>query len=281
MSELAVTQSSAPHGPLQFLWLEITQRCNLACSHCYTSSSPTSKDPQLVDWTSALRQASDLGCTRVQFIGGEPTVHRRLEEYLRLAAALGYRQIEVYTNLVSLPESLLTCMAEVGACIATSFYSNSRKVHDQITRTEGSFDKTVSNLNRVARKSLPIRVGVIEMKENSGTLDGAIGFLSSVGVSPDNVTVDYMRAVGRATERTDVGCEQPKLCGNCWNGKLAVSWNGDCYPCVFARDVLLGNVLRSGLAEIVQGPRLSEFRQANFAESMLRRFQGLQTAPQH
>jgi MoaA/NifB/PqqE/SkfB family radical SAM enzyme len=68
---------------LNMLWLELTPRCSLQCVHCYADSGP---DRPLYsglgrdDWAKALRQASDLGCKRVQFIGGEPTLHPALSD---------------------------------------------------------------------------------------------------------------------------------------------------------------------------------------------------------
>jgi sulfatase maturation enzyme AslB (radical SAM superfamily) len=29
--------------PLDFLWLELTNRCNLQCTHCYADSGPTAE----------------------------------------------------------------------------------------------------------------------------------------------------------------------------------------------------------------------------------------------
>ena len=64
------------HGEgLQFLWLELTNRCNLRCGHCYTDSHPGSGHRDRLtteDLESVLRQAYALGCRSVQFIGGEP-----------------------------------------------------------------------------------------------------------------------------------------------------------------------------------------------------------------
>jgi radical SAM protein with 4Fe4S-binding SPASM domain len=230
----------------------------------------------VVDWPYILKQSRHLGCKRVQFIGGEPTVHRRIKEFLSLAGALGYHEIEVYTNLVSLPETLLEVIDRVGARVATSFYSDSSKVHDDVTGSQGSFDSTVSNLKRILSRSIPVRVGLIEMQENAATLDKAINFLSSIGVDPKAIAVDYVRDVGRGSQRTHIDDQKPTLCGNCWSGKLAVSWNGECYPCVFARDVSLGNVTDANLEDIVKGKRLSEFRQALFSESMMRGLKGSQ-----
>jgi MoaA/NifB/PqqE/SkfB family radical SAM enzyme len=55
-----------------FLWLEITGRCSLGCSHCYAGSGPSGSHGIMTagDWRSVISQAADLGVSMVQFMGG-------------------------------------------------------------------------------------------------------------------------------------------------------------------------------------------------------------------
>src|SRR5438045_3225579 len=84
---MAVAVGVEPSGPstepgLRFLWLELTGRCNLHCVHCYADSSPTSNHGTMTthDWEVVLDQAQELGVRKVQFIGGEPTLHPGFRE---------------------------------------------------------------------------------------------------------------------------------------------------------------------------------------------------------
>src|SRR5713226_7179053 len=86
---------------LNFLWLEITRRCNLTCEHCYASSGPglpLIERMECADWCQVLDEARAVGCRRVQFIGGEPTVHPDLGRLLEHATRVGFRHCEVFTN---------------------------------------------------------------------------------------------------------------------------------------------------------------------------------------
>ena len=68
---------------LRFLWLEITGKCNLLCTHCYADSGPEADlygNMAFEDWTRAISEAAELGCRQIQFIGGEPTMHPRLDD---------------------------------------------------------------------------------------------------------------------------------------------------------------------------------------------------------
>jgi uncharacterized radical SAM superfamily Fe-S cluster-containing enzyme len=86
---------------LDLLWLEVTGRCNLRCTHCYADSSPDVKLDQGLgpaDWIRIIDEAADLGCQRVQFIGGEPMLHPILPSLVAAARARAFEHIEIYTN---------------------------------------------------------------------------------------------------------------------------------------------------------------------------------------
>ena len=74
-----------------------TRRCNLACSHCYSSSSPnerTALRPEVIAAT--IEDAAALGFSVVSLSGGEPLVYEHLGEVIAAAHRVGSR-----VNLVS------------------------------------------------------------------------------------------------------------------------------------------------------------------------------------
>lgn len=65
--------SELPRNSLEFLWLEVTNRCNLECVHCYAEAGPQGfrhDSLSFEEWISILTEARELGCRQVQFIGG-------------------------------------------------------------------------------------------------------------------------------------------------------------------------------------------------------------------
>jgi MoaA/NifB/PqqE/SkfB family radical SAM enzyme len=247
---------------LSFLWLEITAKCNLFCTHCYAGSGPQSDlygNMAYDDWTRVLDQAGDLGCRRIQFIGGEPTMHPRLADLVLHARYRGFDFIEVFTNATRLGRKLLGCFQCFGVHVATSFYSGDPDVHEQVTQEPGSWQRTVSGIESVLTAGLPIRVGVIETERNVGHGPRAIEFLRTLGVQ--NARIDRERGVGRGKLEHGAGDAEryEELCGECWKGKLCVTSTGEVFPCVFARATRLG-VVKSGLMRILLASKLMEFR---------------------
>jgi MoaA/NifB/PqqE/SkfB family radical SAM enzyme len=247
---------------LDFLWLELTRKCNLRCTHCYADSEPSLelKGPMTVDrWKELMVEARHLGCERVQFIGGEVLLVPYLKELIHEARALGFEFIEVFTNATAVTKSTIEYFKKYSVCVAASFYSCNASVHDQITQRPGSWAKTVSALGRLQAADLSIRVGVIALPANEQDVDAAVSFVRGLGIS--DVGVDQVRSVGRAKAlRTSAGYLE-ELCGQCGRNRLCITAEGEILPCIMARSTSLGNYISSGGLEHATSWRdLAEFR---------------------
>ncbi len=230
---------------LRFLWLEITGRCQLECLHCYAQSSPRGTHGAMTrdDWFRVIDDAASLGVQDVQFIGGEPTLHPDLPDFIHRSLDRGLA-VEIFSNLVRVSERLWSVFELAGVSLATSYYSDDPAQHDAITARR-SHRRTLANIQEAVRRSIPLRVGVVDMRDSQQVGD-AVEALHARGVL--NVSVDHLRQVGRGVRDQKPGVDQ--LCGNCANGSLAVSPAGDTWPCVFSRWLSLGNVRATGLADL-------------------------------
>lgn len=248
---------------LDFIWLEFTARCNLECVHCYADSGPErplAEGMTLDDWIGTLNQAAAMGCKRVQFIGGEPTLHPDLPRLIEHARSIGYEQVCVYTNGTHFTETLKEVFVANHVSLAFSVYGSSGEVHDQVTQRNGSFAKTDRALRWAVQAGLAMRVGVIEMAANAHEVRRTEHLLHEMGVNV--VHVDRLRGLGRGSQERPTGPKLKELCGRCGNGKVCVSSNGEIYPCVFARFAPLGHIREERLATVFGGHQLREFREA-------------------
>jgi MoaA/NifB/PqqE/SkfB family radical SAM enzyme len=250
-------------GVLDFLWLELTNRCNLQCVHCYTESSPQSGERDLLstaDYEDVMRQAHALGCRKIQFIGGEPQLNRAFDHLLRAGVGTGFEFVEVFTNLTKLDEATVDFAAETGVCFATSVYSDDPDVHDAVTTVRGSHRRTIGNLRRLIDRGVTTRAGVITMTEDDEATDRTVRFLHDMGVG--HVRASGAREFGRGEDIVGREASDEALCGHCWNGSLALAPDGRAYPCVMARDHAVGDTTVQTLAEIVRGAPLAGRRDA-------------------
>ena len=260
MQQQSVAESVTSQPPVDFLWLELTNQCNLQCVHCYAESGPQAEKGTVAtsQYIELLTEASALGCRRVQFIGGEPVLNRDLPSLIRTASKMGFEFIEVYTNLTILPEDLLQCFVENGVHVATSVYGPAGKPHDAITLVDGSWEKTIKNLRRVLNTGLPVRASIVEMEMNAAYTDSTVAFLREIGVH--NVAVGRLRHIGRGAACSE-STEMSELCGNCAGGTLCVSPTGQVSPCIMSKKWAVGSISEASLSEIATGDALRDTRQ--------------------
>lgn len=281
----AVPNSPAPG--LDFLWIELTAKCNLGCGHCYAGSqnpalfpaaAPAEAGPPLTldQWDAVLRQAAELGCRAVQFIGGEVLLDRRLFKLLDRAVAYDYTYIEVYTNGTLLNERTVEALARRGARLAVSLHGVSADVHDGVVGLRGSFDRTVRGLRLLAERNVPFRVGGVAVAENQaeimqvealgqalGAYESRIDLARPTGDGPAPALPDdpallaphWLLAPAFVADRDRF--EHNRRWNACWAGKLSITTDGRVMPCIMGRAETIGNVVETPLADILTGPSLS------------------------
>lgn len=268
MHAFETTQSSSTtlddvDGVLSFLWLELTNRCNLQCVHCYTESGPHSGDRDFLSaegYEALMREAYQLGCRKIQLIGGEPQLNPAFARLLRMCIATGFEFVEVFTNLTRLDSEMLEFSAKNGVHFATSVYSDDPAVHDAVTRVRGSHRRTIANLRKLIGAGVPARAAVIDIYDNPEAAERTRRFLSDLGASVGANRSSAPREFGRGAELLGKSPALSGLCGHCWSGSLAIAPDGSVFPCVMARDWPVGDVTAQSLKEILKGSPLTQIR---------------------
>jgi MoaA/NifB/PqqE/SkfB family radical SAM enzyme len=105
---------------LRVLQLHVSRRCNLSCSHCYSSSGPNHSDelPPTV-WHEVIEDAAGEGYNVVGFSGGEPLMFRPLRSLLMQARSLGMLTT-VTTNGMLLDEQRIKTLKDAAGLVAIS-----------------------------------------------------------------------------------------------------------------------------------------------------------------
>jgi len=94
---------SYPRHPLTSYFIEVTNRCNLACPHCYQIPDNTSKDLSIDYIVTQIKSWPDDGYS-ISLAGAEPTVRKDLDHLIEAIQAIPGkpRSIIVLTNGVNL-----------------------------------------------------------------------------------------------------------------------------------------------------------------------------------
>ena len=85
---------------LNNLWFNITGfNCNLKCRHCFLSCSPTNKSRKFLTLDKiklVLNEISKENLEEIYLFGGEPLLHREINNIIRLC--IKYTNVNIVTN---------------------------------------------------------------------------------------------------------------------------------------------------------------------------------------
>lgn len=290
LNNVEVPQKENAHGQIDFVWFELTPNCNEKCLHCYAECAPifpstieNKRRLNFDDWKRAIVETHDLGCTSGQFIGGEPFLYRgenkeTVLDLAQFAQETGYTTIEVFSNATLLTREKIQRIRTLGLNMAVSLYSSNPEIHDQITKTPGSWAKTVENLKLLHEYETPTRVEIILMRENEATIIDTVKFVDAMGFG--QTKPDVVRPNGRGgndnrapTSETQIkygyilepdfsvdqtGFLNAQTFNPCLAGKITITETGDVLPCIFSRSQILGNVLSSDLKTVMAAEPLND-----------------------
>jgi MoaA/NifB/PqqE/SkfB family radical SAM enzyme len=154
--------------------IELSRRCSLRCIHCYIGNKNlSSSEPGFLeqmnksDIDGFFDELKDLGVFLVVITGGEPFISKSLWSLLRIGTEKGFL-IEIFSNLQHLPKWFLINTYgnfRIGR-IQTSVYSSVPKIHDDVTKSDGSFKRNFKNIHLLIKKGYFVEVATPLMKKN-------------------------------------------------------------------------------------------------------------------
>ncbi|MEU1803883.1 radical SAM protein [Streptomyces sp. NPDC019937] len=140
------TVVATPAVDTEFLWLDLTRKCQLSCTPCFNASGPGGTHGTMTreDWLRVLDQATECGVRRVQLIEGEPTLYPDSLLLADRALSLGLG-VEIYSNLVRVTEAWWALLQRDGMSLAASYYSDAPEEHNKVTGRP-SHARTLANI---------------------------------------------------------------------------------------------------------------------------------------
>ena len=89
-----------PEGPsLDDVHIDITNRCNMACKHCYANCGPTSKEMMSIeDFKLLCKNAAACGAARIAISGGEAILHPQYWELPAIVKENGLVLTAIFSN---------------------------------------------------------------------------------------------------------------------------------------------------------------------------------------
>ena len=142
-------------GPARKAILQIhpSLRCNLSCSHCYSSSGPmTRTELNVATICKVMSDAAAMGYQVVSFSGGEPLMYSGLNEVLAHAKSLGLLTT-VTTNGFFTGQGCFDRLCKLVDVLAISL-DGPPQIHNEIRGSTHAFDRLEAGLENVRKAGI-------------------------------------------------------------------------------------------------------------------------------
>lgn len=168
---------SDKHRHLEWFIMELTERCNNNCHHCYINQpasdrSLAARELSTAEIKDVLVQGTILGAILVRFTGGEPLLRDDFEEIYLFARSLGLK-VMIYTNATLITPYLADLFARIPPLekMEISVYGMTARTYESVTRNPGSFDAFWRGVNLLLEKRVPFVVKGAYLTMNKDEMD--------------------------------------------------------------------------------------------------------------
>jgi radical SAM protein with 4Fe4S-binding SPASM domain len=166
---------------------ELTERCNLACIHCFVNQPAGSREAAERELTLAqvrcvLDQLADAGCLFLLFTGGELLLRPDFRDIWRYAKQRGML-VSLFTNGTLLTRRVADFLAEWRpTAIEITLYGATQETYERVTRVPGSYARCLRGIELLLERGLRLNLKTVLLKANRHELEAMRAYAEQVGV---------------------------------------------------------------------------------------------------
>lgn len=159
------------------LQLNITNLCNLRCTHCYHGDHLPHGKLAFKDYCGVLQQFINL-CSQwnvrpsLIICGGEPFLYKQLDALCQYYDSTSHGgELSILTNATLVTsENILPYTTLNIRMIQVSLDGASAATHDRM-RGEGNFEKTIGGIRTIIETGLPVSINAVLTRKNYGEIE--------------------------------------------------------------------------------------------------------------
>ncbi len=151
--------------PLEVL-VELTSRCNFACSHCYWPDHDEGRQLPTDRLLRLLEELAEAGTLTLGFTGGEPTLRPDWYRIAARARRLGFL-VHLLTNGSTLSETTIDQLSELHATVHVSVYALEDAPFATVTRRAGVVARILDGVRELRRRGVPVILKVPLLAETA------------------------------------------------------------------------------------------------------------------
>ncbi|MCX9012041.1 MAG: radical SAM protein [Candidatus Methanoperedens sp.] len=191
-----IKAARSPVPSLRYLLLNITNRCNLKCRHCYLGESGN-KEIGAGSFERTVLQFEDMGGLKLLISGGEPLMHSKFWELMDVLPSCEMRVV-VLSNGTLIGEDEAKKLARYADEVQISI--DGIRSHD-LLRGKGSYDRAMRGISALQDCGIPVSIATMVHRYNTGEFPGMQELFSDLGVLSWSVGVPC--AVGNMRANMD------------------------------------------------------------------------------
>lgn len=167
--------------------IELTERCNYNCVHCYINqpaNDPAARQKELntAEMFGVIDQMADAGVLFLLVTGGEPLLRSDFLEIFKHAREKGL-VITLFTNGALLTPEIAAVLADYGIRgIEISLYGASPGTFDAMTRLPGSYQRCIRGIETALDFNLPLSLKTFVVRTNQHELAQMRAMAADYGV---------------------------------------------------------------------------------------------------
>lgn len=186
----------SPIPSLRYLELQITDKCNLRCKHCYIGK-PKNVELPIEEIKNVLEEFEKMQGLRVLITGGEPLLHSDFALLNQILPNYRLRKV-LLTNGLLLNSSILKDLnvQEI------QFSVDGMKKGHEVIRGKGTFKKVLSIIDEALLFGFDVSIATMIHKENLDEFDDMEKLFKSLGIK--DWIVDAPSFAGNLTQNKSI-----------------------------------------------------------------------------
>jgi radical SAM protein with 4Fe4S-binding SPASM domain len=167
--------------------LELTERCNLRCAHCYINRpagdrEAKQKELSAGEWTRLIKEMAAAGTLWLLITGGEPLLRPDFQE-IYLAAKRNGMLITLFTNgTLITPEAADFLQDFPPFAVEITVYGLTQGTYERVTRVPGSHQRCFQAIDLLLTRGAPLVLKTSVMSLNASELWDLKNWAEGLGV---------------------------------------------------------------------------------------------------
>lgn len=275
---------------VQTVLIEITNACNLYCTHCYNSTERKIRDNEFMTLENIkyiIKKCNEYSLDKLYFSGGEPFTHPDILKIIDLCGEYPQTHFTITTNGLLLNEEYIKAMEQhENLAVQLSVDGLTKETYESM-RGENTFDRFNDALNLLLNSKIkPLTARTCITRLNYKEVPYIFEYLYQKKIAPSFLFVNKMgnaeknwekvslsmaqmtsmlNTINRLNNHYDYYATPPEPVGACTFTEkaemhaLLIKYTGDVAPCQFFYSHNIGNVFKQEIRDILNYNNLREY----------------------